>query len=144
MRTLEEYTNHYSEIFVNDKENYLEMRDLNVLFPNGKYFNGQLEDLYKDENYIKYKDSKLVSSLIPADLVICAIDANLSLRELIDNSLERASPICFLYAFNIFLFGGWFQRVEVLGTKAMEIISNTKHRQIKILILQVVLVFDLK
>ena len=88
MRTLEEYTNHYSEIFVNDKENYLEMRDLNVLFPNGKYFKGQLEDLYKDENYIKYKDSKLVSSLIPADLVICAIDANLSLRELIDNSLE--------------------------------------------------------
>jgi hypothetical protein len=33
---------------------------------------------------------------------------------------------------------------EVLGTKAMEIISNTKHHQIKILILQVVLVFDLK
>lgn len=88
MRTLEEYTNHYSEIFVNDKENYLEMRDINVLFSNGKYFKGQLEDLYKDENYIKYKDSKLVSSLIPADLVICAIDANLSLRELIDNSLE--------------------------------------------------------
>lgn len=88
MRTLEEYTNHYSEIFVNDKENYLEMRDINVLFPNGKYFKGQLEDLYKDENYIKYKDFKLVSSLIPADLVICAIDASLSLRELIDNSLE--------------------------------------------------------
>lgn len=87
MRTLEEYTNHYSEIFVNDKENYLEMRDLNVLFPNGKYFKGQLEDLYKDENYIKYKDSKLVSS-IPADLVICAIDTSLSLKELIDNSLE--------------------------------------------------------
>jgi hypothetical protein len=29
---------------------------------------------------------------------------------------------------------------EVLGTKAMENISNTKHHQIKILILQVVLV----
>jgi hypothetical protein len=30
---------------------------------------------------------------------------------------------------------------EVLGTKAMKMISNTKHHQIKILILQVVLVF---
>jgi hypothetical protein len=29
---------------------------------------------------------------------------------------------------------------EVLGTKAMKIVSNTKHHQIKILILQVVLV----
>jgi hypothetical protein len=25
---------------------------------------------------------------------------------LIDNSLERASLICFVYAFNVFLFGG--------------------------------------
>jgi hypothetical protein len=30
---------------------------------------------------------------------------------------------------------------EVLGTKAMKMISNTKHHQIKILILQAVLVF---
>jgi hypothetical protein len=30
---------------------------------------------------------------------------------------------------------------EVLGTKAMKMVSNTKHHQIKILILQVVLVF---
>jgi hypothetical protein len=30
---------------------------------------------------------------------------------------------------------------EVLGTKAMKMISNTKHHQIKFLILQVVLVF---
>jgi hypothetical protein len=30
---------------------------------------------------------------------------------------------------------------EVLGTKAMKIVSNTKHHQIKILNLQVVLVF---
>jgi hypothetical protein len=59
---------------------------------------------------------------------------------LIDKSFMRASLICFLHVFNVFLFGGWCQRGRNLGTKAMKLVSNTKHHQFKILILQVVLV----
>jgi hypothetical protein len=32
---------------------------------------------------------------------------------------------------NGFLFGGWCQRGRSLGTKAMKMISNTKHHQFK-------------
>jgi hypothetical protein len=56
----------------------------------------------------------------------------------------RASLICFLHALMSSFSVVDAKGGEVLGTKAMEIISNTKHHQIKILILQVVLVFDLK
>ena len=45
------------------------------------------------------------------------------------NPLEGKS-FCFLYAFNVFLFGVWFQRGEVLGTKETQNISNTKHHPI--------------
>jgi hypothetical protein len=50
---------------------------------------------------------------------------------IIDKSFMSASLNFFLYAFNIFLFGGWCQRGRSLGTKAMKIVSNTKHHQIK-------------
>jgi hypothetical protein len=59
---------------------------------------------------------------------------------LIDKSFMRASLICFLHAFNVFLFGGWCQRGRSCRDQSNKMLSNTKHHQFKILILQVVLV----
>jgi hypothetical protein len=54
-------------------------------------------------------------------------------------SFMRASLFCFLHvlmsSFSVVDAKGG----EVVGTKAMKMLSNTKHHQIKILILQVVL-----
>jgi hypothetical protein len=42
------------------------------------------------------------------------------LISIIDKSFMMANLICFLHAFNVFLFDGWCQRGEIVGTKAMK------------------------
>jgi hypothetical protein len=50
---------------------------------------------------------------------------------IINKSFMMASLICFLHAFKCLPFRWLMPKGRSLGTKAMKIISNTKHHQIK-------------
>jgi hypothetical protein len=103
-----------------------------ILFPKYKIsIRGSFSSSLKGEKILSKEEHSFRGSNLLVPLLI-----------LIDNSLERASLICFLFAFNVFLFGGVDAKGgEVVGTKAMKMLSNTKHHQIKILIFQVVFAF---